>query len=160
MQQKYCDHGRSMAVLTSTCPTCASRNCCGSGGKPRNASILPSMKRSIGLTLGSVTQRMSFSGSSPTSEAISVKRICGFEPKAWMPTLFPFRSATVRTLLPPRAMASTRRLAAILAADTVGYSRLMGLDEAGTAQALVEDVGALGYAGSHSIQYGLVLETR
>jgi TolB-like protein len=33
-------------------------------------------------------------------------------------------------------MASTRRLAAILAADIVGYSRLMGLDEAGTAQAL------------------------
>ena len=33
-------------------------------------------------------------------------------------------------------MASTRRLAAILAADIVGYSRLMGLDEAGTAQAM------------------------
>ena len=29
-------------------------------------------------------------------------------------------------------MASTRRLAAILAADMVGYSRLMGLDEAGS----------------------------
>ena len=26
--------------------------------------------------------------------------------------------------------------------------------------ALVEDVGALRYVGSHSIQYGLVLETR
>jgi hypothetical protein len=35
-------------------------------------------------------------------------------------------------------MASTRRLAAILAADIVGYSRLMGLDEAGTARALRE----------------------
>jgi adenylate cyclase len=35
-------------------------------------------------------------------------------------------------------MASTRRLAAILAADIVGYSRLMGLDEVGTAQALRE----------------------
>jgi TolB-like protein/class 3 adenylate cyclase len=33
-------------------------------------------------------------------------------------------------------MASTRRLAAILAADIVRYSRLMGLDEAGTAQAV------------------------
>jgi class 3 adenylate cyclase len=33
-------------------------------------------------------------------------------------------------------MASTRRLAAILGADMVGYSRLMGLDEAGRAQAL------------------------
>jgi class 3 adenylate cyclase len=31
-----------------------------------------------------------------------------------------------------------RRLAAILAADVVGYSRLMGLDEAGTARALRE----------------------
>jgi class 3 adenylate cyclase len=35
-------------------------------------------------------------------------------------------------------MASTRRLAAILAADMVGYSRVMGLDEAGTATALRE----------------------
>ena len=35
-------------------------------------------------------------------------------------------------------MASTRRLAAILAADIVGYSRLMGIDETGTAQALRE----------------------
>jgi adenylate cyclase len=31
-----------------------------------------------------------------------------------------------------------RRLAAILAADVAGYSRLMGEDEAGTAQALRE----------------------
>jgi class 3 adenylate cyclase len=31
-----------------------------------------------------------------------------------------------------------RRLAAIVAADVVGYSRLMGADEAGTAQALCE----------------------
>jgi adenylate cyclase len=35
-------------------------------------------------------------------------------------------------------MASTRRLAAILAADVAGYSRLMGADEVGTAQALRE----------------------
>src|SRR5215468_1477089 len=35
-------------------------------------------------------------------------------------------------------MASVRRLAAILAADVAGYSRLMGADEAGTAQALRE----------------------
>ena len=31
-------------------------------------------------------------------------------------------------------MTATRRLAAILAADVVGYSRLMGEDEAGTAR--------------------------
>jgi len=35
-------------------------------------------------------------------------------------------------------MSQTRRLAAILAADMVGYSRLMGEDEAGTVQALRE----------------------
>jgi len=33
-------------------------------------------------------------------------------------------------------MSQTRRLAAILAADVAGYSRLMGADEEGTAQAL------------------------
>ena len=37
-----------------------------------------------------------------------------------------------------------RRLAAILAADMVGYSRLMGLDEAGTATALREHRAAAG----------------
>ena len=35
-------------------------------------------------------------------------------------------------------MAENRRLAAILAADVVGYSRLMGEDEAGTARAVRE----------------------
>jgi adenylate cyclase len=33
-------------------------------------------------------------------------------------------------------MATTRRLAAILAADVVGYSRLMGADEEGTHERL------------------------
>src|ERR1700738_1892195 len=33
-------------------------------------------------------------------------------------------------------MASTRRLAAILAADVAGYSRLMGIDEEGTLERL------------------------
>src|SRR6516162_7406959 len=37
---------------------------------------------------------------------------------------------------PAPAMASTRRLAAILAADVAGYSRLMGLDEEGTHERL------------------------
>jgi class 3 adenylate cyclase len=35
-------------------------------------------------------------------------------------------------------MTAARRLAAILAAEVVGYSRLMGEDEAGTARALRE----------------------
>ena len=33
-------------------------------------------------------------------------------------------------------MASTRRLAAIFAADVAGYSRLMGIDEEGTLERL------------------------
>src|SRR5205814_7613630 len=36
----------------------------------------------------------------------------------------------------PSRMTTTRRLAAILAADVAGYSRLMGADEAGTLEAL------------------------
>ena len=39
-------------------------------------------------------------------------------------------------------MSTTRRLAAILAADVAGYSRLMGADEVGTVQALREHRGA------------------
>ena len=35
-------------------------------------------------------------------------------------------------------MSASRRLAAVLAADVVGYSRLMGEDEAGTAKAVRE----------------------
>ena len=34
-------------------------------------------------------------------------------------------------------MTATRRLAAILAADVAGYSRLIGADEGGTLQALM-----------------------
>ena len=41
-----------------------------------------------------------------------------------------------RTGWPAPAMASTRRLAAILAADVAGYSRLMGADEEGTHERL------------------------
>src|SRR5262250_2982033 len=40
-------------------------------------------------------------------------------------------------------MASTRRLAAILAADVAGYSRLMGADEEGTHERLKEHLGQL-----------------
>jgi len=36
-------------------------------------------------------------------------------------------------------MTQTRRLAAILAADVAGYSRLMGADEEGTLARLAED---------------------
>src|SRR5258708_35380184 len=40
-------------------------------------------------------------------------------------------------------MPVARRLAAIVAADVAGYSRLMGLDEAGTAKALQEHRAAI-----------------
>lgn len=40
-------------------------------------------------------------------------------------------------------MDTPRKLAAILAADITGYSRLMGLDEAGTAKALREHRAAI-----------------
>src|SRR5215469_18856937 len=40
-------------------------------------------------------------------------------------------------------MASTRRLAAILAADVAGYSRLMGADEDGTHERLKAHLGEL-----------------
>ena len=50
------------------------------------------------------------------------------------PSLSPFSTAYARP--GPRTMTAARRLAAILAADVVGYSRLMGQDEAGTAKAV------------------------
>ena len=40
-------------------------------------------------------------------------------------------------------MASTRRLAAILAADVAGYSRLMGADEEGTHERPVQRLGVI-----------------
>src|SRR5207253_10527973 len=57
-------------------------------------------------------------------------------------TLAPRELYCIRVLAKPSkhvgtlAMAATRRLAAILAADVVGYSRLMGEDEEGTLAAL------------------------
>src|SRR6266478_4245737 len=84
MQQKYCDHGRSAAMLKITWPALRACSSCGSGGNPRKASILPSTNSSSGLTDGSVTQRMSLAGSSPTWAAISVSNAAG---AALMPTL-------------------------------------------------------------------------
>jgi adenylate cyclase len=48
-----------------------------------------------------------------------------------------------RPAWPAPAMASTRRLAAILAADVAGYSRLMGADEEGTHERLKSHFGEL-----------------
>ena len=47
-------------------------------------------------------------------------------------------------------MTAARRLAAILAADVVGYSRLMGEDEAGTARAVRAARGARYSRRAHS----------
>ena len=48
-------------------------------------------------------------------------------------------------------MASTRRLAAILAADVAGYSRLMGADEEGTHESLLAARGT--YHKLYELQY-------
>jgi adenylate cyclase len=62
-------------------------------------------------------------------------------------------------------MGETRRLAAIMAVDVVGYSRLMGEDEAGTAKAVREHrdaakpiVSALGGRIVQIVGDGLLLE--
>ena len=54
------------ALLTTTRPILRARNSCGSGGKPRYASILPSASSCIDSSAGCLTQRMSLRGSSPT----------------------------------------------------------------------------------------------
>src|SRR6266571_2909996 len=41
MQQKYWDHGRSTALLTTTCPIPFARSSCACGGKAIKASNLP-----------------------------------------------------------------------------------------------------------------------
>src|SRR2546430_16362543 len=66
MQQKYCDHGRSVALFTTTRPTFFARSSCGIGGKPRKASILPSARSFIDTVAGCVTQVTSRRGSTPT----------------------------------------------------------------------------------------------
>ena len=43
-QQKYWDQGRSLLVLTTTCPICFARSSCATGGKARKASIFPSAR--------------------------------------------------------------------------------------------------------------------
>src|SRR5215831_20889503 len=98
MQQKYCDHGRSVALLKITWPMLRARKYCGSGGQPRNASIFPSANSSTGSGEELVTQRISFAGSSPTYEARLARNIYGLEPKARTPTVLPLRSGILRML--------------------------------------------------------------
>src|ERR1700721_3328213 len=92
-QQKYCDQGRSTELLTTTWPMLRARNSCGSGGKPRNASIFRSANSSIGGIDGLVTQLMSLAGQSPTGAAMVDKKTGGDGPHPGIPTVFPLRPA-------------------------------------------------------------------
>ena len=67
IQQKYCDHGLSVAVLTITCPVPRARSSCGSTGHPRSASIFRSANNCMVVSVGpGVTQLISSLGLSPT----------------------------------------------------------------------------------------------
>src|SRR5258706_12733388 len=96
MQQKYCDHGRSVALLKITWPILRARNSCGSGGSPRNASIFPSANNSIGLGEELVTHRISFAGSSPTWEALPARNMYWLEGTGSTPTVRPLRAASTQ----------------------------------------------------------------
>src|SRR5271165_2555038 len=97
MQQKYCDHGRSTELLKTTWPIPRARNCCGSGGVPRKASILPSTKSSTGLTDGSVPDPVDILARvEPDMGGHRNQEGVGFVPPIWMPTVLPFRSPTLR----------------------------------------------------------------
>jgi hypothetical protein len=73
-QQKYCDQGRSVVLLTREWPMPRAGNSCGSGAATRRASIFRSMNRSVGSSDGSVIQRMSFCGSRPTCLGVVSRR--------------------------------------------------------------------------------------
>src|SRR4029450_14139278 len=59
MQQKYCDQGRSIVLLTTTCPIFFARSSCVIGGVIINASILPSARDRTASGRGLLTQRTS-----------------------------------------------------------------------------------------------------
>src|SRR5262249_17271423 len=85
-----------MVLLTITWPILRTRNSCGSGGNPRNASILPSAKSSIGFGEELVTQLISFAGLSPTCAAMLLRNVYWLEPEPCTPTDFPFKSGILR----------------------------------------------------------------
>jgi hypothetical protein len=55
-QQKYCDHGLSVVVLTTTWPMRLARSSWGSGGNPMKASISPRANICIASGAGRSTQ--------------------------------------------------------------------------------------------------------
>src|SRR5262249_30948279 len=75
VQQKYCDHGRSSALDTTTCPIFFARISCASGGKAMRASIFASARSFLLSSAGWMTHSMSLAGSSPTwAPIIETKR--------------------------------------------------------------------------------------
>src|ERR1700722_367049 len=74
VQQKYCDHGRSTALLRITWPVLRARSSCAQGGKVMNASILPFVRRSFLLAPPMAIQLMSLAGSSPTLAAMILRK--------------------------------------------------------------------------------------
>ena len=127
MQQKYCDHGRSTALLTMTWPICRARSSCGSGGKPRKASILPSANSSIGFGDVLATQWMSLRRIEPDMgrhhEREDMMRLA---PKPWTPTLLPFRSAMLRM---PSFPNSSKQPTCTPASTVTGAPRSMADDQ-------------------------------
>ena len=98
MQQKYCDHGLSVAVLRITRPILRARSSCGSGGKPRKASTLPSANSSMGVPSGlGSTQSMSGLRVEPDVGRHDRQiQVAARAAAPWMPTLLPLRSLMVR----------------------------------------------------------------
>src|SRR2546426_504854 len=96
MQQKYWDQGRSTALLTTTRPIPFARSACGSGGKPRYASIFPSARSRIDSLAGCLTQLMSLLGSRPTYAVMLARNAYGLGSSAGTATVLPLRSRIVR----------------------------------------------------------------
>jgi hypothetical protein len=96
-QQKYCDHGLSVVVLTTTCPIRFALSSCGSGGNAMNASMSPLANIAMASGTGRVTQSMSRPGSSPTCFTMEARKMCRPEPSALTATFLPFRSRSDRT---------------------------------------------------------------
>src|SRR5262249_1046209 len=115
---------------------------CGGSSEPRNpviSRLSASLPVACGCSrpIGSNRRGTESAGEGHRHFANFVRHVCprpGAVDAARGPRSHARRSAQSRLA----RMTVTRRLAAILAADIASYSRLMGQDEAGTAQALRE----------------------
>src|SRR5271165_5676001 len=98
--------------------------------------------RATSISTGHPTRKSRRSSSRPTSRPANASGSRRHS-KPCLPSLErTFKSASLNRVALRSgiqgAMSETRRLAAIMAVDVVGYSRLMGEDEAGTAKAVRE----------------------